>query len=134
VQSEPVAAVVAGEDRRFLIGRESRSLDAALLRRTQRSRRIAVQPPSERRPLEEALQDADVLSACARSAVAPLLVDELFQPFRADRRLEVGEMDLARSQSRDPHRRSAALEMPVQALARGREAAQKRYRKGFRFW
>jgi hypothetical protein len=77
VQREAVAAVVLSEDRSFLVGRERRSLDAALSWRTDRPGRVAVQAPAENRPLEEALEDRDVLRPRPRGLLAPLLVDEL---------------------------------------------------------
>jgi hypothetical protein len=64
VQRDPVAAVVLGEDRPFLILREGRPLDAPLLRRPDRPGRVAVQLPAQDGPLEEALDDRDVLRLC----------------------------------------------------------------------
>lgn len=61
VEREPVAAVVLREDRPLLVGGEGRPLDAALAWWADRPRRIAMQLPAQCRPLEEALQDRDVL-------------------------------------------------------------------------
>jgi hypothetical protein len=70
VKRDPVAALVLGEDRLLLILREGRPLHAAFLRRSDRPRRVAVQPSAECCPLEEPFQHADVLRPCAGGALA----------------------------------------------------------------
>lgn len=89
VEGEPVTAVVRNEDRPLLIQRERRPLDAAFLRRADRPRRVAVQLPAQDGPLKEPFENRDVLRPRPRRLVAPLLVNELFEPLGADRRLEV---------------------------------------------
>lgn len=61
VERETIAAVVLSEDRSFLVGREGCSLNAPLPGRTDRPGRVAMQAFAESRPLEEALEDRDVL-------------------------------------------------------------------------
>jgi hypothetical protein len=61
MEREPVTAIVLGEDRAFLILREGRPLDATLLGRSDCPRRITVELPAQDCPLEEALDDRDVL-------------------------------------------------------------------------
>jgi hypothetical protein len=78
----------------LLVDREGRPLDAALLRRSDRSRRVAVKPPAERCPLEEPFEHADVLRPCPSGAVAPEVVYELLKSLRSHWRLEVGKLEV----------------------------------------
>jgi hypothetical protein len=50
-----------------------------------------LQLPAQDGPLEKAFEDGDVLRSRPGGRVAPLVVDELLEPFRADGRLEVLE-------------------------------------------
>jgi hypothetical protein len=56
VEREPVASVGLRQNRRFLILREDGALDAAFLRRPDRTHRVATQLLVQHRPLEESFE------------------------------------------------------------------------------
>ena len=101
VEEQPERDLVAkvgvrGDDRVAVVGRERRPIARA--RAFARSIASVGSPrslPAAHLEVEEVTEDREVLVVGACGARAPLVLEELLEPLGADRRLQVGELEVS---------------------------------------
>jgi hypothetical protein len=94
-QCDPVSQILClGEDRPALIVAERGPVDLASPGSLDHERRVAVQPPAHDLELDEVPQARQILVGVAGAAVAVLVLEELLDALRPDRRLEVLDLEV----------------------------------------